>query len=74
MPTDVLTCPELCEVATDYLEESLPAPKRKRFEAPARLRELRGWPESNARNVESLGKFPRRVAHAGGKAQVGTFD
>ena len=36
MLPDVLTCPELFELVTDYLEESLPAPKRKRFEAHLR--------------------------------------
>ncbi len=36
MAPDALTCPKLAELVTDYLEESLPAPQRKRFEAHLR--------------------------------------
>ncbi len=36
MAPDALTCRELAELLTDYLEESLPAPQRKRFEAHLR--------------------------------------
>ncbi len=36
MAPDALTCPELVELVTDYLEESLPAPQRARLEAHLR--------------------------------------
>ena len=36
MTPDALTCRELAELVTDYLEDSLPAPQRKRFEAHLR--------------------------------------
>ena len=71
MPPDALTCPELTELVTDYLEESLPAPQRKRFEAHLRdCESCQDDLDSNASNVESFGKFARGIAPAGDKAQT----
>jgi anti-sigma factor RsiW len=40
MSTPTLTCQELVELVTDYLEDALPNPERQRFEA--HLRACRG--------------------------------
>jgi anti-sigma factor RsiW len=59
MTPDALTCPELAELVTDYLEESLPAPQRKRFEA--HLRDCESCEDDLDRmraTLKALGSFP----------------
>ena len=59
MPTDVLTCPELLELATDYLDESLSAPKRKRVEAHLRdCESCEDRLDQMRATLKALGSFP----------------
>jgi len=60
MTPDALTCRELAELATDYLEDSLPAPQRKRFEA--HLRDCEGCEDDLDQmraTLKALGSMPR---------------
>ncbi len=62
MTPDALTCPELAELVTDYLEESLPAPERKRFEA--HLRDCESCEEGLNRmraTLKALGSVPEEA-------------
>ncbi len=59
MTPDALTCPELAELVTDYLEESLPAPQRKRFET--HLRDCESCEDDLDQmraTLKALGSFP----------------
>ena len=58
MPTDELSCQELVELVTDYLEGALPATERARFEA--HLRGCRGctaYFEQMQRTIGLLGRL-----------------
>ena len=59
MAPEALNCPELTELVTDYLEESLPAPQRKRFEAHLRkCRSCEDDLEEMRATLKALGSLP----------------
>jgi anti-sigma factor RsiW len=66
MTADNLTCQELVEVVTEYLEGTLPAAERLRFEAHlAGCRGCRNYLEQMRQTIATLGKLTEESIPAG---------
>ena len=66
MTSDQLTCQELVEIVTAYLEESLPAADRARFDAHlAGCTGCRNYLEQMRRTIATLGKLSEETLPAG---------
>ena len=58
MTTDKLTCQELVELVTDYIEGAMPATERERFEQHlARCTGCRNYLDQMQRTIQVLGKL-----------------
>ncbi|HEV2357590.1 MAG TPA: zf-HC2 domain-containing protein [bacterium] len=59
-PSDELSCQELVEVVTEYLEGTLPVPDRVRFEEHVAIcPPCRTYLEQMRHTVRALGRLPR---------------
>jgi predicted anti-sigma-YlaC factor YlaD len=59
MTTDALTCRELVEIVTDYLEDALPPPERARFEEHLSMCSgCRAYLDQMRRTLTTLGTLP----------------
>ncbi len=68
---DELTCRELVELVTDYLEQALAEPERLRFEAHLTACEgCRDYLDQMRRTVATLGRRPPQALGAADRAQL----
>jgi anti-sigma factor RsiW len=59
MSQDYLTCQELVELVTEYLENQLPVSTRQRFEAHlAQCSGCRAYLEQMRQTIRSMGRLP----------------
>jgi predicted anti-sigma-YlaC factor YlaD len=59
MTTDALTCRELAEIVTDYLEDALPPAERARFEDHLSMCSgCRAYLDQMRRTLSALGTLP----------------
>jgi anti-sigma factor RsiW len=70
-PADELTCKELVEVITEYLEGRLPPPARARFEAHlAGCRGCRAYLQQMRQTIRTLGALTEESISEEGKREL----
>lgn len=66
-----MTCREMVELVTDYLEERLPGPERARFEAHLELcRGCRAYLDQMRVTIQALGRLPEEPLPADIEAEL----
>jgi anti-sigma factor RsiW len=70
-PADELTCKELVELITEYLEGTLPPPERARFEAHlAGCRGCRAYLQQMRQTIRTLGALTEESISEEGKRKL----
>jgi anti-sigma factor RsiW len=70
-PHDEMTCKELVEVVTDYLEDRLPEPDRLRFEAHvAECRYCEEYVAQMRQTIAALGELPAEAIDASRREEL----